>query len=181
VVGEAPLERTEHGLVPTGDGWFVLNARDAPWYESHGLGTFVTFEGEEDARFSHLGINVAVLRPGEPNCMYHAEGAQEDFLVLAGECVLIVEGEERALRAWDFVHCPPETEHVFVGAGDGPCLLLAVGARTKGRSLLYPVNEVALKHGAGVEKETSEGAEAYAAYRLPEPGPRPPELDSLLA
>ena len=178
MVPEAPFEQTEHGLVPAREGWFVLNARDAPWFESHGLGTYATFEGR-NARFSQFGMNIAVLRPGEPNCMYHAEGAQEDFLVLAGECLLIVEGEERPLRSWDFVHCPPETEHVFVGAGEGPCLLLAVGARNEGRSLVYPVNEVALKHGAGVEQETSDGSEAYAAYRMPEPAPRPPEFDAV--
>jgi uncharacterized cupin superfamily protein len=175
VVAEAQLERTEHGLVPAGEGWFVVNASDARWFESHGLGTYVPFEGE-NARFSQFGINIAVLRPGEPSCMYHAEGAQEDFLVLAGECLLIVEGEERPLRAWDFVHCPPETAHVFVGAGDGPCLLLGTGARIEGRSLVYPVDETALKHRAGVERQTSDGAEAYAAYRLPEPAPCPPEF-----
>jgi uncharacterized cupin superfamily protein len=179
VVPEAPLEHTEHGLVPAGEGWFVLNARDAQWFESYGLGAYVTFEGA-NARFAQFGINVAVLRPGEPNCMYHAEGAQEDFLVLAGECLLIVEGEERPLRAWDFVHCPAETEHVFVGAGDGPCLLLGVGARTQGRSLVYPVNDVALKHGAGVQEQTSEGSEAYAGYRMPGPAQRPAEFDALV-
>jgi len=96
--------------------------------------------------------------------MYHAEDAQEDFLVLAGECLLIVEGQERPLTTWDFVHCPPWTEHVFVGAGNDPCLLLAVGARAKGRGLRYPVNDVALKHGAGVEQETNEPSEAYARF-----------------
>lgn len=101
--------------------------------------------------------------------MYHAEDAQEDFLVLAGECLLIVEGQERPLTAWDFVHCPPMTEHVFVGAGDGPCLLLGTGARRKGRALVYPVTQAALKHGASVEVETSDPAEAYA--RFPESTP----------
>jgi uncharacterized cupin superfamily protein len=176
VVPEAPLERTEHGLVPSREGWFVVNAHDARWFESHGLGTYVPFEGGEEARFSQFGINIAVLRPDEPSCMYHAEGAQEDFLVLAGECLLIVEGEERPLRTWDFVHCPPETAHVFVGAGDGPCLLLGAGARVEGRSLVYPVDEAALRHRAGVERETSDGREAYAAYRVPEPAPAPPEF-----
>ena len=108
----------------------------------------------EEARFEEVGFNIGILRPGEPNCMYHAEEAQEDFLVLAGECLLIVEGEERHLKAWDFVHCPARTEHVFVGAGDGPCLVVAVGARRKGRGIRFPVNETALKYGAGVEEET---------------------------
>lgn len=165
---EAPIEQTGHGLVPAGEGWFVVNVHDARWFESDGLGLYASFESE-NARFPGLGVGIGILRPGEPNCMYHAEEAQEDFLVLAGEVLLIVEGQERLLKAWDFVHCPPWTEHVFVGAGDGPCLVLAVGARKKGRGLRYPVNETALSHGAGVEKETSDPGEAYA--RFPEDKP----------
>ena len=138
-------------------------------------GLYTSFEGES-ARFSELGIGIGVLRPGEPNCMYHAEEAQEDFLVLAGEVLLIVEGQERVLKAWDFVHCPEWTEHVFVGAGDGPCLVLAVGARRKGRGLRYPVNETALKYGAGVEKETSDPSEAYARFPENKPIPCPDEF-----
>ena len=121
MVAEAPLERNDSGLYPAGEGWFVVNAREAQWFDSNGLGFYTPFEGE-NARFSQLGFNIGILRPGEPSCMYHAEGAQEDFLVLSGECLLIVEGQERHLKAWDFVHCPPMTRHVFVGAGDGPCL-----------------------------------------------------------
>jgi uncharacterized cupin superfamily protein len=165
VVPEAPLEETEHGLVPAGEGWFVVNARKALWKDVDGLGPWVAFEGEE-ARFADLGINITLLRPGQPACMYHAEEAQEGFLVLAGECLLLVEGEERQLRAWDFFHCPPWTEHVLVGAGDGPCLVLGVGARGK-EGLVYPVRDVALKHDAGVFEETSDGKTAYA--RFPEP------------
>ena len=175
MVPEAPLERTDHGVFPVGEGWFVVNARDAQWFDSYGLGLYAPFEGE-NAGFSELGINVGILRPGEPSCMYHAEEAQEDFLVLSGECLLIVEGEERQLRTWDFVHCPPWTEHVFVGAGEKPCLLLAVGARAKGRGLRYPVNEVALRHGAGVESETSDPQEAYARFTKPAPIPCPDEF-----
>jgi glyoxylate utilization-related uncharacterized protein len=119
VVPEAPLEHSDHGTFPVGDGWFVVNARDAQWFESGGLGFYAPFEGE-NAPFGELGFNLNVLRPGEPSCMYHGEETQEDFLVLAGACVLIVEGHERQLNAWDFVHCPPWTEHVFVGAGDEP-------------------------------------------------------------
>lgn len=168
MVPKAPLERNDAGLYPAGEGWFVVNVRDAQWFDSHDLGLYAPFEGR-DAPFAQLGINLAILRPGEPSCMYHAEDAQEDFLVLAGECLLIVEGEERRLRQWDFVHCPPMTEHVFVGAGDGPCVLLGTGGRRKGRDLVYPVNDVALKHGAGVEVETGVPAEAYA--RFPESTP----------
>jgi uncharacterized cupin superfamily protein len=169
VVEEAGLTRTENGLVPEGDGWFVVNARDANWWHHETFGSAVTFEGE--ARFPDFGINIQVLRPGEPNCMYHGENAQEDFLVLAGECLLLVEGEERPLKRWDFVHCPPWTQHVFVGAGDGPCVILMVGARPKAEELLYPVSEVARKHGAGVEQDTTSGQEAYAAFPRPEEGP----------
>jgi uncharacterized cupin superfamily protein len=165
VVPEAPLERTDTGAVPVGEGWFVVNARDVRWFAAGegGFGPAAVFE-DESTRFSELGINLNILHPGQPMSLYHGEEAQEDFLVLSGECLLIVEGEERALRAWDFVHCPPWTEHVFVGAGDGPCLVLAVGARGRGEKLLYPVNDAALRHGAGVENETSDPREAYAGF-----------------
>ena len=128
----------------------------------------------EEARFDQVGIGVGILQPGEAGAMYHAEDAQEDFLVLSGECLLIVEGQERSLPAWDFVHCPPMTEHVFVGAGVGPCVVVGVGARRKGRALVYPVNETALKHGAGVEEETSDPAVAYARFPEAQADPRAP-------
>jgi uncharacterized cupin superfamily protein len=166
---EAQLEQTENGVVPNGEGWFVVNARESRWWYHDTFGSAVTFEGE--ARFPDFGINIQVLEPGEPNCMYHGENAQEDFLVLAGECLLLVEGEERPLRQWDFVHCPPWTQHVFVGAGDGPCAILMVGARPKAEELLYPVSEVARKHRAGVAQETTSGREAYAAYSRSDEGP----------
>ena len=173
---EAPLERSPHGTFPVGDGWFVVNAREAQWFESEGLGFYAPFEGE-NAPFGELGINLGILRPGEPSAMYHGEEAQEDFLVLSGECVLLIEDEERHLRAWDFVHCPPWTEHTFVGAGDGPCLILAVGARMAGRGLRYPVNERARAHGAGVDSETSDPKEAYARFgRRPWPVPCPDDF-----
>src|SRR5256885_2659560 len=135
MVPESRLESTEHGLVPEGDGWFVLNAREARWLHGPGRSAICEFEGafggEQD--FLQVGINLNVLGPGEPMAMYHWEADQEDFLVLAGEALLIVEGEERGLRAWDFVHCPPETKHVIVGAGDEPCVVVAVGARSDAR------------------------------------------------
>ena len=99
--------------------------------------------------------------------MYHAEGTQEGFLILAGEGLLVIEGQERPLRTWDFLHCPPWTAHVIIGAGTGPCVVLAAGARRKGRGLRYPVDEIALRHGAGVEEETGDPAVAYAEF--PEP------------
>jgi uncharacterized cupin superfamily protein len=163
VVPEAPLEKTEHGLVPGGEGWFVLNAREAVWRAAEGRGAVTDFEGEHE--FKQLGFNIFVLGPREPMSMYHWEADQEDFLVLAGEALLLVEGEERPLRAWDFVHCPPGTNHNIVGAGDGPCVVLAVGSRQFIDSPDwggYRVDEVALRHNAGVEQETNKGTEAYA-------------------
>jgi len=169
VADEAQLEQTENGLVPKGDGWFVVSAHDARWWHHDTFGSAVTFEGE--TAFPDFGINIQVLDPGQPNCMYHGENAQENFLVLAGECLLLVEGEERPLKQWDFVHCPPWTQHVFVGAGDGPCAILMVGARPKHEELLYPVSDVARKHGAGVEQEATSGREAYAAFAKFDEGP----------
>jgi uncharacterized cupin superfamily protein len=168
VVPEAPLQKTDHGLRPAGEGWFVLNVRDARWFENEAFGTYGIFESD-DVRFDQVGTGVGILQPGQPNGMYHGEDAQEDFLVLSGECILIVEGEERPLKAWDFVHCPPWTEHIFVGSGDGPCLVFAVGARRKGRGIRFPVSATALARGAGVETETTVPSEAYA--RFPEDVP----------
>ena len=81
--------------------------------------------------------------------------------MLSGECLLLIEGQERRLAAWDFVHCPAWTEHVFVGAGDGPCAILAVGTRLT-NDVVYPVSELAQRHRAGVERETREPQQAYA-------------------
>jgi uncharacterized cupin superfamily protein len=170
MVSESQLESTESGLVPKGDGWFVLNAREARWRHGQGRSAICEFEGEPD--FSQLGINLSVLGPGEPMAMYHWEADQEDFLVLAGEALLIVEGEERPLRQWDLVHCPPGTKHVIVGAGNAPCLVLAVGARDRstGRDWGgYSVDEAALRHGAGVEEETTDPRQAYARFPEREP------------
>jgi uncharacterized cupin superfamily protein len=174
VVPEAPLEQVENGVRAAGEGWYVVNAREVPWFEGE-LGFIAMLEAEE-ARFDQVGVQLAILRPGEPSGMYHGEDAQEDFLVLSGECLLLVEGEERRLRQWDFVHCPPWTEHIFVGAGDGPCVLLGVGARREGRGIRYPVSELALEHGAGVEKETTDPREAYARFAEDKPVPCPEEL-----
>jgi uncharacterized cupin superfamily protein len=166
MIREARLAHTETGLVPAEEGWFVLNAREARWHQGEGRGARLAFDGE--TRFPQVGINLFVLAPGEPMAMYHWEADQEDFLVLSGEGLLIVEGDERPLRQWDFVHCPARTRHVIIGAGDGPCVVLAVGARERESSADwggYPVDETALRHGAGVERETNKVREAYA--RLP--------------
>jgi uncharacterized cupin superfamily protein len=171
-VPEAELEPTEHGLVPKGEreGWFVLNAREARWRYAAGRGAYSDLDGEPE--FSQLGVHLVSLGPGEAMAMYHWEADQEDFLVLSGEALLIVEGEERPLRQWDFVHCPPETNHVIVGAGDERCLVLAVGARDRSTGPDwggYPVDEVAQRHGAGVERETTDAKEAYARVPKREP------------
>ena len=166
VVPEAPLEATDAGLVPAGEGWFVLNAQEAHWRDREGRGKSLPFEGPTD--FPQVGITLFVLGPGEPVGMYHWEANQEDFLVLSGEGLLIVEGEERPLRQWDFVHCPPETGHMIVGAGDGPCVVIGVGAREHiGEDCnggAYTVDAAALRHGAGVEEETSDPGQAYARF-----------------
>ena len=158
---EARLEKTASGLAPAGAGWFVLNLRDAAWVTTGAFGSACRFEGA-DAHFAQVAVNVRVLQPGQPNCLYHREAQQEDFLVLSGECVLVVEEEARPLRAWDFVHCPPETAHVFVGAGQGPCVILMVGARLDDEGLFFPASELARRHGAGVAQATASGDEAYA-------------------
>jgi uncharacterized cupin superfamily protein len=164
MVPEARLVQRAGGLVPEGEGWFVVNAREARWWTHEAFGSATTFENEEETPFKEFGINIQILAPGQPNCMYHGENAQEDFLVLYGECLLLVEGEERPLKQWDFVHSPPWTQHVFVGAGDGPCAILMVGTRPEQEELLYPVAEVARKYDAGVEEETTSGREAYARF-----------------
>ena len=162
MVPEAKLAQTEDGLVPAGDGWFTLNLRDAVWRHVDGRGAVCValddFEGER--RALQFGVNPFVLQPGEPMSMYHWEADQEAFLVVSGEAVLIVEGEERQLRTWDFVHCPPHTKHVIVGAGTGSCVVIAVGARERDE-LGFPVDEIAKRHGAGVEEETADGGTAY--------------------
>ena len=172
MVDEARLGATDSGRTPASDGWFVLNVRDAAWLTNESFGARCVFEADvpvvrnsadlEPRRFPDLGLTLAVLEPGKPSGLYHAESNQESFLVLAGECLLLVEGQERHLRAWDFVHCPAGTEHAFVGAGSGRCVLLMVGARTAGKTIVYPESSLARRHGAGAGEETRSAAEAYA-------------------
>jgi uncharacterized cupin superfamily protein len=157
--------------------WFVVNVGEAAWESKGEFGVRCRFESP-DARFEHFGINLQVLAPGQPSGLYHAESTQEDFLVLAGECLLLVEEEERLLRPWDFFHSPPGTEHTFVGAGDEPCVLFMAGARKEDRSLVYPRSELARRHGAGVETETRSARDAYAPYPHWQPE-RPPNWDQL--
>ena len=171
MVPEARVEQTENGLVPKGDGWYVLNAREATWWHADGRPAVAEFEGEPG--FAQLGINLTSLEPGVPMAMYHWEADQEDFLVLAGEALLIIEGEERPLRQWDFVHCPAKAKHTIVGAGDGPCVVLAVGARVLSVDNPdwggYTVDEVALRHDAGVQQETTKPEEAYSRFTKRQP------------
>jgi uncharacterized cupin superfamily protein len=95
--------------------------------------------------------------------------ARTQIAELQGDCLLVVEEQERRLRQWDFFHAVPWTAHVFVGAGEGPCAILMVGARNAGEGLVYPVGESATRHGASVERETPSPEEAYAAWQRPVP------------
>ena len=176
-VGEAKLEESGAGLAPTGEGWFVVNARDAVWLTTEHFGSTCVFESPQ-AWFTQLGVRLSVLEPGVPNCLYHAESQQEAFLVLAGECRLLVEGEERMLGRWDFFHSPPGTEHVFVGAGDGPCVILMCGVRSEDEQLRYPASELAARYGASVAEEQTDASKAYEPYPPPS-FTRPPGWDKL--
>jgi uncharacterized cupin superfamily protein len=188
VVDEARLEAVSSGLAPVTDGWFVVNVRDAAWLTNDAFGARCVFEGGMPVlrgrpdlpahRFAEVGFTLQVIEPGQPSGMYHAESNQEDFLVLAGECLLLAEGEERPLQAWDFVHCPPGTGHVFVGAGTGPCVIFMTGRRAADRHIVYPDSEPARRHGASVETETSSPSEAYAPH--PSWQPERPKVWSLL-
>jgi len=172
-MAEARLENVGSGLAPVSEGWFVVNVRDAAWLTNDAFGARCVFEGGMPVlrrrpdlpaqKFADLGITLQVIQSGQPSGLYHAETNQEDVLVLAGECLLLVEGEERRLEAWDFVHCPSGTEHVFVGAGDSPCVIFMTGRRTADRGITYPRSDLAQSHGAGAETETRSPSEAYAS------------------
>jgi uncharacterized cupin superfamily protein len=176
-VPEARLDDSGSGLAPTDAGWFVVNVREAEWWTSKTFGSGCVFETRE-LPFPQFGINLSVVEPGEPVCLYHAETQQEAFLVLSGRCTLLVDGEERLLGPWDFFHCPAGTQHVFVGAGDGPCVILMAGARSDDEQLLYPVSELAARYGASAETQTPDPGEAYARFERPERG-RPAYWDRL--
>lgn len=163
--GEAPLVAAKGGLIPAGRGWFVVNATEARWKEGGTLGVYCPFEGK--LPFLQVGVNISVLQPGESLGRYHLEpGHEEDFLVLDGECILLVDEQERRLRRWDFVHCPPGVAHMIVGDGDAPAVVLAVGARGNGNDVsegvVYPVSDLAGRRGVSVAHETTSPLEAYA-------------------
>jgi uncharacterized cupin superfamily protein len=157
---EAEIEQTATGRVPADDGWFILNLAEIGWATVLGGGTWCVFESPR-ARSEMLGIGVHILWPGDTPGYYHAESDQEGFLVLSGECIAIVEGEERRMGPWDYLHCPPGTAHITIGAGHGPCALLMVGTRRPGHTTRYLPDPAAARYGAAVEVETDSAREAY--------------------
>jgi len=172
-VPEGHLKKTEHGMVYQGGGWFVVNAEEVRWRESEGIGRSTNFGG--DIIFDQIGIGINVLAPGQPLSMYHLESDEEDFLILSGTATLLVEGQERPLRRWDFVHCPPYTEHTIVAGPEG-CVVFGVGARERHTEIgpdgervgkegesEYTVDDTALEHGAGIEPGTPQD-EAYSRF-----------------
>ena len=163
-VKEASSEETPYGRYITSDGWFVLNLADALAVRNEEKGGATYPLESRDQPFADVGVRVSVLPPGQPNALYHSEGTQEGFLVLSGECTLIVEEEERPLRQWDYFHCPAGTHHIIVGAGEQPCAILMLGARPEVETLHYPVSEVAAKYGASSAKDTDVPDEAYADW-----------------
>ena len=183
MVDQARLEAVASGLAPVTPGWFVVNARDAAWVNNDHWGGVCIFESDDfvlrgrpdltEYVKPEAGFTLRVLPPGRSS-LYHAESVQEDFLVLQGECLAIVENEERRLRPWDFVHCPPGTGHAFVCVGDSPCVILATGNRRDDHERIYPRSETALRYGASVEADTKT-PERRGEWRVE----RPPEWDEL--
>ena len=162
-VQEAGSEETPYGRYVTSEGWFVHNLSGALAVRNEEKGGALYPLEPREAPFADFGVNVRVLWPGDANALYHSEGAQEGFLVLAGECTLIVEEEERQLRQWDYFHCPAGTRHVFVGGGEGPCVVLMIGSRPD-EPLFYPASPVAAKYGASVAVDTGDPDAAYADW-----------------
>jgi quercetin dioxygenase-like cupin family protein len=167
-VDEAQMHPTPAGVQPAGDGWFIVNVAEIGWSTVPGGGTWCVFESPT-APSPTLGIGVHVLRAGETPGFYHAESGQEGFLVLSGECIAVVEGQERRLRAWDYLHCPPGTAHITIGAGEEPCAILMVGVRSPDSTVRYIADPVAAAHGAAVSVETDSPKVAYTG--------RPPFTD----
>ncbi len=168
---EAQITAETHGAAITSPGWFILNAAEAQWHRSAKFGAWCSFEGPE--RFPQFGINLHLLAPGQPACHYHRENQQENFMILRGACDLLIDGKKRRLKQWDFVHCPPGVEHVFVGAGDEDCLILMTGGRQEPVEVHYPRHEPALEVGAGVAEPTDDPSVSYAGTPKPETCPAP--------
>jgi uncharacterized cupin superfamily protein len=181
MVEEARLAAVDSGLTPVSEGWFVVNAGDAVWLNNDYFGGVCIFESDGHVLRGHdeltpyekpgAGFTVRVFSPGQPAGLYHAESdQQEDFLVVMGECILLVEEQERLLRTWDYVHCPAGTAHTFIGAGDGPCVLVGAGNRTDDSVTVRPHSELALRYGAGVKEETTRFPhEKYGPWRHARP------------
>jgi uncharacterized cupin superfamily protein len=182
MIQEARLDRIESGLTPVSPGWFVVNARDAAWVTNDYFGSVCIFESDdiflqgrpdlEPYERPLAGFTLRVVSPGQPAGLYHYEtNQQEDFLILMGECILLIEEEERPLRTWDYVHCPPGTAHTFIGSGDGPCVILGAGNRSRDVTIVRPRSGLALRYGAGVEEETTSFPHAtYGPWPLRRPG-----------
>jgi uncharacterized cupin superfamily protein len=169
---EARIDTTPEGQVAAGEGWYILNLGEMAWETVPGFGVWCDFD---DPSHPRVGVHVHVLEPGEANGYYHAEEALEGFLVLSGECIAVIEGEERRMRRWDYFHSPPGTEHITIGAGDEPCAILMFGSPDPSRKVEWIANETAAKHDASVERTTSRGTEVYRDLepeaRVPAPKP----------
>jgi uncharacterized cupin superfamily protein len=171
-VDEARIENTEQGRLPAGDGWFVLNLGEMPWETVPGFGVWRDFNWDQKPGEPNIGVHIHVLQPGENFGYYHAEAAQEGFIVLSGECLAIVEGKEQRMRQWDYLHSPAGTAHVLVGGGDRPCALVMFGSPDPRRKVEWIADETAAKHGASVKRTTGRDTDAYGD--LPAPVPTPP-------
>jgi uncharacterized cupin superfamily protein len=170
---EARIEKTPEGQVPAGDGWFILNLGEMAWETVPPYGVALGFDDPDADPSQRVGVHVHVLQPGEANGYYHAEAAQEGFLVLSGECIAVVEGQERRMRRWDYLHSPPGTEHITVGAGEEPCAILMFGSPDPRRKVEWIANEVAAKYGASVARTTSRDTEVYGEVPAPVRVPAP--------
>jgi mannose-6-phosphate isomerase-like protein (cupin superfamily) len=170
VVEEAELEETEVGLLPKTQGWFIMSALETRWFDKPGQGHSVSLTGyneyEAETFFPMLGMSIRVAGPGDATTTYHWETEQEGFLVLSGEGIAIIEGEERPLKQWDFVHCPPGTRHAFAG-GEPPLVLLCASSRQfqkDGPWGYYCFDETAAKYNAASPEDTQDGEIAYARF-----------------
>jgi uncharacterized cupin superfamily protein len=171
-IPEDPMADGQYGRRAAADGWFILNLADSHGMGNDRMGTFSAFESPDHPQ-PHFGIGVHILWPGQPDGLYHEEDNQEFFLVLSGECIVLVEEQERPMRQWDCFYSPPNTRHILVGAGDGPCALLMAGARRPDARIHYPLSELAARYGASAVEPTDSAREAYPAAGFPRPVDRP--------
>ncbi|MCW2924562.1 MAG: cupin protein [Thermoleophilia bacterium] len=166
-----------HALHRGDNGWFAVHLDDIPWVDN---GPVARGRIDHLFHFDQYGMNIQVMQPGQPNCRYHREHRDDEtMLVLGGEAIAIIEGEEHPVRAGHLVHCPAGTAHVFVGAGDRPSAVLMVGNRDPRWSEgpewgTYVADPVAARHGAAVEEDTNDPEVAYATRPPFEPTDTPP-------